>query len=228
MRRETARWQKLLFIPQVWGVSRACREALSQSEESRASHDCCVSTKESSEEEVECARETEQEAPEGTRRMPRSQNTNKIAMSSPRAQPESGSQADGDSESEMDQSEEPWVLPEKVGWKRSCKQAVRELDEIGDHMDDEARTPPGTKTPSSVCPPNKIRQQAVWPPRTFLRTVQKNQMLMTPTSAGRTSVIKSFIKHNTLHHVGAKVSVGAGGSQEGAFFAWRVPRSSTG
>uniref|UniRef100_A0A6P5JPX3 Inner centromere protein-like n=1 Tax=Phascolarctos cinereus TaxID=38626 RepID=A0A6P5JPX3_PHACI len=56
-----------------------------------------VFRKASSEEEVKCARETEQEAPEGTRRRLHSQNTNKISISSPRAQPGSGSQADDDS-----------------------------------------------------------------------------------------------------------------------------------
>uniref|UniRef100_A0A4X2K2H4 Inner centromere protein n=1 Tax=Vombatus ursinus TaxID=29139 RepID=A0A4X2K2H4_VOMUR len=85
--------------------------------------------------------------------------------------------------------------------KRSYKQAVSEPGENGDHMDDdEVLTPPRTKTPSPVCPPSKV----VRPLRTFLHTVQKNQMLMTPTSAGRTSVMKSFIKRNTPLHVDAK------------------------
>lgn len=43
--------------------------------------------------------------------------------------------------------------------------------------------------------------------RTFLHTVQKNQMLMmTPTSRGRSGVIKSFIKHTTPLRVDPKVS----------------------
>lgn len=39
--------------------------------------------------------------------------------------------------------------------------------------------------------------QVVRPFKTFLHTVQKNQLLMTPTSVGRHGVIKSFIKYNT-------------------------------
>ena len=43
--------------------------------------------------------------------------------------------------------------------------------------------------------------------RSFLHTVQKNQMLMmTPNTLGRTAVIKSFIKHNTPLKVDPKVS----------------------
>lgn len=43
--------------------------------------------------------------------------------------------------------------------------------------------------------------------RSFLHTVQKNQMLMmAPNSLGRTAVIKSFIKHTTPLKVDPKVS----------------------
>lgn len=43
--------------------------------------------------------------------------------------------------------------------------------------------------------------------RSFLHTVQKNQMLMmTPNSLGRSGVIKSFIKHTTPLKVDSKVS----------------------
>lgn len=47
--------------------------------------------------------------------------------------------------------------------------------------------------------------QVVRPLRTFLHTVQRNQMLMTPTSAPRNSVMKSFIKRNTPLRVDPKV-----------------------
>lgn len=47
--------------------------------------------------------------------------------------------------------------------------------------------------------------QVVRPLRTFLHTVQRNQMLMTPTSASRSSVMKSFIKRNTPLRVDPKV-----------------------
>lgn len=43
--------------------------------------------------------------------------------------------------------------------------------------------------------------------RSFLHTVQKNQMLMmTPNTLGRTGVIKSFIKHTTPLKLDPKVS----------------------
>ncbi|KAM9352349.1 inner centromere protein [Symphorus nematophorus] len=45
--------------------------------------------------------------------------------------------------------------------------------------------------------------------KTFLHTVQKNQMLMmTPNTLGRTGVIKSFIKHTTPLRVDPKLSTG--------------------
>uniref|UniRef100_A0A4X2JV70 Inner centromere protein n=1 Tax=Vombatus ursinus TaxID=29139 RepID=A0A4X2JV70_VOMUR len=126
----------------------------------------------------------------------RPRNAHKIAISTPKAQPESRSQADGDGGKAL-----MGAAPAPHRRKRSYKQAVSEPGENGDHMDDdEVLTPPRTKTPSPVCPPSKV----VRPLRTFLHTVQKNQMLMTPTSAGRTSVMKSFIKRNTPLHVDAK------------------------
>ncbi|XP_031800066.1 inner centromere protein isoform X2 [Sarcophilus harrisii] len=164
--------------------------------------------KASSEEEAEGATETDPEVVESTRRTLRPRNANKIAISTPKAQPESGGQAAGDSENKTGGSEEPREEPQEelreppqsVRRKRSYKQAVSELDENGDHGDDEALTPPRNKTPSPVCPPSKV----VRPLRTFLHTVQKNQMLMTPTSASRSSVMKSFIKRNTPLHMDAK------------------------
>lgn len=45
--------------------------------------------------------------------------------------------------------------------------------------------------------------------RSFLHTVQKNQMLMmTPNTLGRSSVIKSFIKHTTPLKIDPKVRHG--------------------
>ncbi|NXG60764.1 INCE protein, partial [Hemiprocne comata] len=49
------------------------------------------------------------------------------------------------------------------------------------------------KTPSPTFPASKV----VRPFKTFLHTVQKNQLLMTPSSVGRSGVIKSFIRYNT-------------------------------
>uniref|UniRef100_A0A667IWW3 Inner centromere protein n=1 Tax=Lynx canadensis TaxID=61383 RepID=A0A667IWW3_LYNCA len=83
--------------------------------------------------------------------------------------------------------------------KRSYKQAVSELDEEP-QLEDEELQPPRSKTPSPPCPASKV----VRPLRTFLHTVQRNQMLMTPTSAPRSSVMKSFIKRNTPLRVDPK------------------------
>lgn len=106
---------------------------------------------------------------------------------------------------------------------------MSELDEE-QQLEDEELQPPRSKTPSSPCPSSKVSQalpcpraltrfgtlprlptpdpgprlQVVRPLRTFLHTVQRNQMLMTPTSAPR-SVMKSFIKRNTPLRVDPKV-----------------------
>ncbi|KAM4572395.1 inner centromere protein isoform 2-T2 [Odontesthes bonariensis] len=49
-----------------------------------------------------------------------------------------------------------------------------------------------------LSPPTKSRSAIKPSMRSFIHTVQKNQMLMmTPNSLGRTAVIKSFIKHTT-------------------------------
>ncbi|XP_031719938.1 inner centromere protein A isoform X1 [Anarrhichthys ocellatus] len=63
-----------------------------------------------------------------------------------------------------------------------------------------------TKRPS----PPKKNQSTIRPNmRSFLHTVQKNQMLMmTPNSLGRTAVMKSFIKHTTPLRIDPKLSVG--------------------
>uniref|UniRef100_A0A3B3DR21 Inner centromere protein ARK-binding domain-containing protein n=1 Tax=Oryzias melastigma TaxID=30732 RepID=A0A3B3DR21_ORYME len=63
------------------------------------------------------------------------------------------------------------------------------------------KTAPDTTedSPTKRLSPPKKTQSAVKPSmRSFLHTVQKNQLLMmTPNSLGRTGVIKSFIKHTT-------------------------------
>uniref|UniRef100_A0A8D0FR26 Inner centromere protein n=1 Tax=Strix occidentalis caurina TaxID=311401 RepID=A0A8D0FR26_STROC len=76
--------------------------------------------------------------------------------------------------------------------KPSYKRAV---DERYDHQqaEDGGLSPPRRQTPSSVFPASKV----VRPFKMFLHTVQKNQLLMTPSSVGRNGVIKSFIRYNT-------------------------------
>ncbi|NWT05727.1 INCE protein, partial [Mionectes macconnelli] len=80
----------------------------------------------------------------------------------------------------------------KAGRKPSYKRAV---DERYDQQQAEegGLSPPRKKTPSPVFPASKV----VRPFKTFLHTVQKNQLLMTPSSVGRNGVIKSFIRYNT-------------------------------
>ncbi|XP_072493274.1 inner centromere protein-like isoform X4 [Notamacropus eugenii] len=104
------------------------------------------------------------------------------------------------SESTMDQGEAPRKLPQSIRRRWSYKQAVSKASEKWHHMDDEALTPPCTKTALPVCPGRKVVQ----PVQMFLQTVRKKQMLVTLTSASRPSVMKSFIKRNTVHHLDAE------------------------
>ncbi|XP_072493259.1 inner centromere protein-like isoform X2 [Notamacropus eugenii] len=104
------------------------------------------------------------------------------------------------SESTMDQGEAPRKLPQSIRRRWSYKQAVSKAAEKWHHMDDEALTPPCTKTALPVFPGRKVVQ----PVRMFLQTVRKKQMLVTLTSASRPSVMKSFIKRNTVHHLDAE------------------------
>lgn len=118
-----------------------------------------------------------------------------IVTRTPGSQPAAGGQdtpSVGQREARTHQTDGPTEPPQSVRRKRSYKQAVSELDEE-QQLDEEELQPPRSKTPSPPCPASKV----VRPPRTFLHTVQRNQMLMTPTSASRCSVMKSFIKRNT-------------------------------
>ncbi|XP_076590043.1 inner centromere protein B-like isoform X3 [Chaetodon auriga] len=66
------------------------------------------------------------------------------------------------------------------------------------------------ESPTKRFSPPKKSQSAIRPNmRSFLHTVQKNQMLMmTPNSVGRNAVIKSFIKHTTPLKVDPKLNIG--------------------
>ncbi|KAK9410179.1 inner centromere protein [Crotalus adamanteus] len=81
--------------------------------------------------------------------------------------------------------------PQSARRKPSYKRAIRDRDD-GQHTEDEL-SPPRKKTLSPQCPASKV----VRPFKTFLHTVQKNQMLMTPASVNRNSTIKSFLRQNT-------------------------------
>ncbi|XP_072614345.1 inner centromere protein isoform X2 [Vulpes vulpes] len=126
----------------------------------------------------------------------------KIAISTPGSRPLAGGQetpSEGQQEPKTDQGDSPKEPPQSVRRKRSYKQAVSELDDE-QQLEDEELQAPRSKTPSPPCPASKV----VRPLRTFLHTVQRNQMLMTPTSAPRGSVMKSFIKRNTPLRVDPK------------------------
>ncbi|XP_073430059.1 inner centromere protein [Dendrobates tinctorius] len=87
--------------------------------------------------------------------------------------------------------------------RKSYKRAVDELSD-DQSSDEPVNSPPRKKTPSPPCPPSKV----IKPPphmRSFLHTVQKNQLLMmTPGSIGKSLIAKTFIKRNTPLKVDAK------------------------
>ncbi|XP_007426592.1 inner centromere protein isoform X2 [Python bivittatus] len=81
--------------------------------------------------------------------------------------------------------------PHSARRKPSYKRAVSDRDD--EHDTEDELSPPRKKTPSPQCPASKV----VRPFKTFLHTVQKNQMLMmTPSSVSRNSTIKSFLRQN--------------------------------
>ncbi|XP_014734154.1 PREDICTED: inner centromere protein [Sturnus vulgaris] len=96
------------------------------------------------------------------------------------------------SENNSNKNGETLEPPQSARRKPSYKRAV---DERYDHQQAEegGLSPLRRKTPSPVLPASKV----VRPFKTFLHTVQKNQLLMTPSSMGRNGVIKSFIRYNT-------------------------------
>ncbi|XP_021572682.1 inner centromere protein [Carlito syrichta] len=158
--------------------------------------------KEPSKEEVRLMAAAEQEVSEDRSTLQTCSAT-KIASSTPDLKPAAGGQEtppEGQQEAKTDQADGPREPPQSVRRKRSYKQAVSELDEES-QLEDEEMQPPRSKTPSSPCPASKV----VRPLRTFLHTVQRNQMLMTPASAPH-SVMKSFIKRNTPLRVDPKCS----------------------
>ncbi|NXF10761.1 INCE protein, partial [Smithornis capensis] len=97
------------------------------------------------------------------------------------------------SKNKLNKNGETLDPPQSARRKPSYKRAV---DERYDNQQAEegGLSPLRKKTPSPVVRPFK----------TFLHTVQKNQLLMTPSSVGRNGVIKSFIRHNTPLQVDPK------------------------
>ncbi|NXV01026.1 INCE protein, partial [Cettia cetti] len=95
-------------------------------------------------------------------------------------------------ENDLNKNGETLKPPQSARRKPSYKRAV---DERYDQQQAEegGLSPLRRKTPSPVLPASRV----VRPFKTFLHTVQKNQFLMTPSSVGRSGVVKSFIRHNT-------------------------------
>ncbi|XP_043371937.1 inner centromere protein isoform X2 [Dermochelys coriacea] len=128
------------------------------------------------------------ESPQGPRMSLRSRNAKTAVGNLVQAEQQEGSST----ESQSDKSDEAQEQPQSVRRKPSYKKAVDELYD-GQQAEEGGLSPPRKKTPSPLCPASKV----VRPFKTFLHTVQKNQLLMTPGSVGQSSKKKSFIKHNT-------------------------------
>ncbi|KAB0360231.1 hypothetical protein FD754_004387 [Muntiacus muntjak] len=151
--------------------------------------------------EAEPKEAAEPEVPKNNGKALQLRSTTNITLSPPSSQPAASGQGEceGRQEAETDQEDGLKEPPQSVRRKRSYKQAVSELDEE-QQLEDEELQPPRSKTPSPPCPASKV----VRPLRTFLHTVQRNQMLMTPTSTPHNSIMKSFIKRNTPLRVDPK------------------------
>ncbi|CAI9594655.1 unnamed protein product [Staurois parvus] len=82
--------------------------------------------------------------------------------------------------------------------RKSYKRAVDELSDDDLPDDEQILSPPRKKSLSPPCPPSKVVKPLPPHMKTFLHTVQKNQLLMmTPGSISKTLMVKSFIKRNT-------------------------------
>ncbi|CAM5119899.1 unnamed protein product [Eretmochelys imbricata] len=128
------------------------------------------------------------EGPQSPRMSLRSRNAKTAVGNLVQAEQQEGS----GTESQSDKSDEAQEQPQSVRRKPSYKKAVDELYD-GQQAEEGGLSPPRKKTPSPLCPASKV----VRPFKTFLHTVQKNQLLMTPGSVGQSSKKKSFLKHNT-------------------------------
>ncbi|NXL52998.1 INCE protein, partial [Podilymbus podiceps] len=101
-------------------------------------------------------------------------------------------QETSDNESNLNKKGETQEPPQSARRKPSYKRAVDKRYD-NQQAEDGGLSPLKRKTPSPTFPASKV----VRPFKTFLHTVQKNQLLMTPSSVGRNGVIKSFIRYNT-------------------------------
>ncbi|EPQ14263.1 Inner centromere protein [Myotis brandtii] len=94
---------------------------------------------------------------------------------------------------------EPELMPKTPSQKNRGKK--RKIANIQDANRKHIRKSP-EEDPGKEAEP--MEEAGPEPVRTFLHTMQRNQMLMTPTSASRSRVIKSFVKRNTPLRVDPK------------------------
>ncbi|XP_053576435.1 inner centromere protein isoform X2 [Bombina bombina] len=132
----------------------------------------------------------ESPVPQSGRLSLRSRTCKKIAISNQPEEPQRDTQPANDTDVARE-FDDP-----QMKRRKSYKRAVDELSD-DEQREGEELSPPRKKTPSPPCPPSKV----VKPPphmKSFLHTVQKNQLLMmTPGSIGKNIMVKSFIKRNT-------------------------------
>ncbi|XP_073514098.1 inner centromere protein isoform X2 [Phyllobates terribilis] len=140
-------------------------------------------------------------APEDPRHSLRTRAFNKITISN---QPDTESERMVTGQSMTLSTETDPDVDDQTLRRKSYKRAVDELSDDDQSIDEPVNSPPRKKTPSPPCPPSKV----IKPPphmRTFLHTVQKNQLLMmTPGSIGKSLIAKTFIKRNTPLKVDSK------------------------
>ncbi|XP_003465992.1 inner centromere protein isoform X2 [Cavia porcellus] len=146
----------------------------------------------------------EPEVPESSEDTLLPHSATETAIHMPDTQPAPGGQEmppKGQQGSVADEAKGYQEPPQSVRRKRSYKQAMSEQDEEPSLVDEELQLP-RNRTPSPPCPASKV----VRPLRTFLHTVQRNQLLMTPSTTSHSAVMKSFIKRNTPLRVDPKSS----------------------
>ncbi|XP_069079318.1 inner centromere protein isoform X2 [Pleurodeles waltl] len=153
----------------------------------------------------------EKEDGQSPRRSLRSRNAKKIAISNlselEQQIPRVTRQKLADSKAEEEKENAPDARLEfqdtQSARRKSYKRAVDSLYDEGldGQHGDVGQSPPRKKTPSPPCPNNKVVRPPPAHLRTFLHTVQKNQMLMSTPGSGcsssKSNIVKSFIKRTT-------------------------------
>ncbi|XP_062823540.1 inner centromere protein isoform X2 [Anolis carolinensis] len=134
--------------------------------------------------ELDPSSDSQGHAIETMRTTPNSQKASMTANLQAQEDPQKGEHKVGSPE----KSEEIRKPSQNVGRQASYKRALGDLED-----EQEKLSPPRKKVPSPY-----LASKVVRPFKTFLHTVQKNQMLMgTPSSVSRSCTVKSFLKQNT-------------------------------